>query len=96
MTVAREARYLSGAILGKTITYWVGESHIQGLLYDLNHTANLIEEATYADLSAGRTDNRASSCRCCPAAKPYTTGSARTRSSATPASRKDLIITAAH
>lgn len=54
MTVTHEARYLSGTDLGKTITYQVGESHIQGMLYDLNHTANLIEETTYADLAAGR------------------------------------------
>lgn len=54
MTTTREARHLSGADLGKTVEYHVGESRIKGKLYGVNAHADLIDETTYGDLWAGR------------------------------------------
>lgn len=54
MTTTREARHLSGADLGKTVEYQVGESRIKGTLYGVNAHADLIDDTTYGDLWAGR------------------------------------------
>lgn len=42
MTSTREAKYLSGADLGKTITITKGEQEITGMLSGITHTGNLI------------------------------------------------------
>lgn len=44
MTVTREARYLSGADLGKTISIQYGEGELTGTLAAVEHGANLITE----------------------------------------------------
>lgn len=55
MTTTREAKYLSGADLGKTIEFKKGDATLNGILAEIHPQAQLIDDTCIADAVAGRT-----------------------------------------
>jgi len=60
MSITREARHLSGADLGKTITIELGDDTVTGTLSGVTHTGNLIAEERLCTTEPEYTLGRAS------------------------------------